>query len=400
MLKRLIFAILALAIVAAGFWALWPKPLSVETGTVERRGLAITIDEEGKAQVRDLYTVSAPITGELKRIGLNPGDPITTDSIVAMIRPVAPALLDVRSLKVAQAQAEAAQAAVDLSNAQERQAEMQLKFSQGELERVRKLAHNGVVSGQAFEKAELDVAVASAEVERLKANVALAVQQLESAKAALIDTSANDTATNCCIHVHAPTDGQVLRVLIQNEQVVTAGTPLLEIGDLSKLEISVDLLSRDAAQLAVGASAQIDGWGGPPLSAKVIRIDPQAQTKISALGIEEQRVTVTLRLDATPAAFKQLGNGFRVLVHISAWKADEVVVVPISALFRNGAQWAVFTVAGGKAQLKEIEIDHRNADYAEVLKGLAAGEAVVLFPDEKINDGASLSPVQLTRLAR
>ncbi|MBM3519553.1 MAG: HlyD family efflux transporter periplasmic adaptor subunit [Alphaproteobacteria bacterium] len=331
MVRRILILLLLLGAAAAATWALWPKPPEVETARIDRRAIAVTIDEEGKSRIREIFTVSAPIAGQLLRLNLHAGDQVTEGtSVVASIRPVEPDLLDARSRKVAEAAIEAARAGVDLANAQLQQAEAQLTFLEGELGRATKLVAQGTISERAYEKATLDVAVARAEAESARANLMVRRRELERAQAALIE--GGSSAQSCCVEVMAPASGEILRVLTESEQVVQAGTALVEIGDSADLEIVAELLSRDAVRISAGAAASVEGWGGKPIEARVSRIDPAAITKVSALGIEEQRVPVVLKLLGEADDRRRLGHDFRVLVRIVAWHGDNLRAVPL-ALF-------------------------------------------------------------------
>ncbi len=386
MVRRILILLLLAGAAAAATWALWPEPPEVEIAKIGRQSIAVTIDEEGKSRIRDVFTVSAPIAGQLLRLNLHAGDMVTAGtSVVASIRPVAPDLLDARSRKVAEAAIEAARAGVDLANAQLQQAEAQLNFLEGELGRATKLVNQGTIPERAFEKATLDVAVARAEAESARASLMVRKRELERAQAALIESGAS--TQSCCVEVMAPASGEILRVLTENEQVVQAGTPLVEIGDSADLEIVADLLSRDAVRISAGAAATVEGWGGKPIAARVSRIDPAAVTKVSALGIEEQRVSVVLKLLGEAEERRRLGHAYRVLVRIVAWQGENLRAVPMGALFRRGDGWAVFTVEAGRARLREVEIGEHNADFAEVRKGLDTGDAVILHPADTISDG-------------
>lgn len=391
MLRRLITLLVLAAVVAAVIWALWPKPVPVETAQVARHDIEITVEEEGKSRIRDVFTVSAPTGGQMLRVNLDAGDPVVKGmTVVASIKPADPALLDARTRRVAEASVESARAAVDLAVAVVRQAEAQLAFLNGELERAKTLVTRGTISERAYQKAQLDAETATAALESAKASLMVQRRELERAEAALTESGANGSAT-CCVDVRAPVSGRVLRVMIESEQVVQAGTPLLQIGDPADLEIVADLLSRDAVQIKPGAAAIIDGWGGKALKAKVKRIDPSATTKISALGIEEQRVQAVLTLDDEPDLRAGLGDGFRVIVRISLWKGDGLVAIPIGALFRQGAEWAAYAIKDGKAELKTLQLGARNGEFAEVTSGLSEGEKVILHPSDQVADGVRVN---------
>jgi HlyD family secretion protein len=391
MLRRLITLLIVVAVAGAAAWAMWPRPVAVETAIIGRHDIVLTVEEEGKSRIREVFTVSAPSAGQMLRVNLHAGDEVVKGmTIVASIKPADPGLLDARSRGVAEAAVEAARAAVDLAAAEVRQAEAQLVFLKGELDRATSLIRRGTISERAFQKAQLDAETAQAVLESAKAMLMVRKRELERAGAALIETSGTG-ANTCCIEVRAPVSGRILRVLTESEQVVQAGTALAEIGDPTDLEIVADLLSRDAVQIKPGAAAVIDGWGGEPLSAKVVRIDPSAITKVSALGIEEQRVQAVLALDGAAATHAALGHGFRIVVRITLWKGESLLAVPIGALFRRGADWAAYTVENGVARLRVLQLGARNGEFAEVKAGFTEGETAVLHPSDKVADGVAVA---------
>jgi len=393
MLRRIIFTMIALLALAGTAWALWPKPLTVETAVIDRRTIDVSVEDEGKSRVREVFTVSAPITGRLMRLTLHPGDNVVaSETVIASIRPTEPVLLDARTRLVAEATQQAAAAQVDLAASQLREAEAQLPFLKTQLDRANALIERGTISEQAYQKAELDVTVAQTQIDSAQANLIARQNELKSASAALSEGTVDADPAHCCVEVRAPVSGRVLNVTTESEQVVQAGTPLLDIGDPEDLEVVVNLLSRDAVQINKGAMAMIDGWGGPPLRAEVASIEPAAVTKVSALGIEEQRVTAVLRLLDPLDTRQRLGHGFRVVAHISVWRGDNLVAVPVGALFRQGTSWAVFTDTNGAAHLQPIELGQRNADFAEVTSGLQPGAVVILHPSDQLTDGKGVSP--------
>lgn len=394
MLRRIIWIVVALAVVGAAVWALWPRPVEVEMATVERRSLQIAVEEEGTSRIREVFTISAPVAGELNRMTLHAGDPVVAgETVLASIRPAGPGLLDERSRRMAEAAVDAAQAGVTLAETQIAQAETQLRFAESELERSTALAERGLIPESTLERATLEVSVARTNLQTAQATLEVRRRELESARAALIVGADGGTASEaCCVEVRAPISGRVMRVVTESEQVVQPGTPLMELGDPSDLEIVVDLLSRDAVRVELGASATIEGWGGPVLKAKVERIDPAAVTKVSALGIEEQRTTVVLNLLDPPEVWARLGHGYRVVARILLWEGRDLVTVPMSAVFRQGEDWTVFVVADGRAELRTVELGERSADYAEVRSGLTEGEAVIIHPSDTITGGTAVAP--------
>lgn len=394
MLRRIIWILVALAVVGAAAWALWPRPVAVETALIERRNLEIVVEEEGTSRIREIFTISAPVAGSLARAQLRAGDTVVAgETVLASIRPSGPGLLDERSRRVAEATVQAARAGVSLAEAQLAQAETQLQFAENELKRSTALAERGLIPESAFERATLDISVARTNVETARATLLVRQRELDSAEAALIEGNGGNGSTPdaCCVVVRAPVTGRVMRVVTESEQVVQPGTPLMEIGDSADLEIFVDLLSRDAVRVETGAPATIDGWGGPVLRAEVLRIDPAAVTKVSALGIEEQRTTVVLRLLDPPELWSRLGHGYRVVVRILLWEGKDLVTVPMSAVFRQGENWAVFVAQGGKASLRTVDLGERNADYAEVRSGIGEGESVIVHPGDTVADGTSIT---------
>ncbi|MHA1549660.1 MAG: efflux RND transporter periplasmic adaptor subunit [Alphaproteobacteria bacterium] len=390
-IRRGLTALVAIVVVVVTVYALIPAPLQVDIATIDRGHVAVTIDEEGIARIRDVFRVSAPIAGKLQRPPVRVGDRVFRGtSEVASIVPLDPPFLDVRSRREIEAAIEASRAAVGLAEAQLRGAEATQRMRQSDMERAERLAAAGTISARALETAATDRDSAAAQVAQAIANLLLRKSELVSAEARLIEPDqqvANPSRDACCLTVRAPVDGLVLSVSAQSEQVVAAGTPLLEIGDPDAMEVIVHLLSSDAVQIVTGAPVRLSDWGGESdLKASVARIDPAAYTKISALGIEEQRVDAVLELEGDPASWAGLGHEFRVMVHITLWENDDAMRVPMGALFRRGTDWNVFRVVDGQAISTVVEIGHRNSTYAEVLAGVVAGDLVVLHPNDKVAD--------------
>ncbi len=391
MFGRIVIVVATLLIGAGLAWALWPRPVEVETAKVERGSFDVVVEEEGQSRIREVFTVSAPVSGQLQRLSLHAGDRVLADqTIVAIIKPAGPGLLDERSRRMAEATAETARAAVEFAATQLTQAQRQLDFAERALERTISLSQRGLVSAQALEKAQYDLDAATSALQSAKASLGVRQSELESAQAALIEGVGDSNAEACCVELKAPVSGRILQVLSESEQVVQAGTPLLNIGDPADLEIAVELSSRDAVRLQPGAHATIDGWGGPPLAAELVRIEPMAVTKVSALGIEEQRTTATLRLLAPASQWERLGHGFRVVAHIVRWHGEDLLIIPIGALFRLDGDWATFVVEDGKAAVRRIALGERNADVAEVISGVEAGDEVILHPADTIVSGTAV----------
>jgi len=396
--KRII-GVVVLGLIAVGLtWFAWPRPLPVDVTTVVRGPIEVTADDDGKTRVRHIYTVSAPVAGKVLRIShptgeqgpsVHVGDQVTAnETVVALMQPTPPSFIDVRSHDQLQAEVIAADAAIQQQEAEVRRLEATLDFSRTEFQRAQTLSRTQTISAQAFDKAKFDVASNEAALASAKAQVDVRRSLRASLAARLIDPTniAPSTDSTCCVRVIAPATGRVLKIIQDSEAVVLPGAPLVDIGDPLDLEVVADLLSTDAVQIKVGAPVRIDGWGGSTLRGKVVRVDPAGFLKVSALGIEEQRVRVTIDFVDPPEAWSQLGHDYRVIVHVAIWNADDAVTVPVSALFRKGDDWAVFAVDNGRAQTKVVKIGHRNNRVAEVLAGISAGTQVVLHPSDRVSD--------------
>lgn len=392
--RKILAGLVVIALVGGAAFALWPKPAPVDMATIGSGPLEIFVEDEGVTRIRDVYTVSSPTTGKVLRSPREVGDEVIAEkTLVAVVEPTDPSLLDIRTQRVSEAAVQAANAAVNLAEAQVRQAQSQLSFAQGELRRAEALTVGATISERALDKARLDVATAEATLASAVATLEVRRRELESARANLIQANEGQPRSeSCCIQLRAPVSGRVLKIHSESEQVVPPGKPLIDIGDPSNLEIVVDLLSREAVRVETGAAALVDSWGGGSLlHARVRRVDPVAFTKVSALGIEEQRVETILDFTDAPETWQRLGHEFRVIVRISVWRRDDVVQVPLGALFRRGSRWAVYVVDGGKAVLRDVEIGERNLEAAQVLSGLSPGDKVVLHPSDRIEPGIAVS---------
>lgn len=381
--KRALWIGMALAMAAALVWTLRPEPVPVTTGVVTRGTLAATVRGEAKTHVRNLYIVAAPVDGQLERVSVRPGDAIRPNDPVASIRPVASRPLDARSRAEANAAAASARAAVARADASEAEARVAVEHAESQLETTRRLAQSGSTPAE-----ELTHRGHEAEMRRraLEAATAAAVQaRAELARAQAILGVASDTSQPT--RVLSPAAGKILRVLRESAGPVAAGTPLLEVGDVNRLEIDADLLSSDAARVHPGAAATVTGWGGPePLRARVRRIDPAAFTKVSALGLEEQRVHIVLDLATAPPP--GLGHDYRVEVSIVVWESNNVLRVPSTALFRAGDHWAVFRVTDLRARRVLLEAGPTDGNWTVATKGLREGDEVVTQPSDAIEDGS------------
>jgi len=367
------------------------EPVPVDLATVTRGPMQATVDAEGRTRIRNVYEVSAPVAGTARRSPVKVGDPVVAgETVVAVVEPVAPALLDARSRLQAEAALREAEAAVAVAEAQVNQAEEDLAYARTQFERTRTLVERGVASVTRLEDAIQAVASREAALAAARSQRQAAVSSRDRAAAALVEPGAGGAgAGECCVPLTAPVSGVVLEVAQISERPVAMGTPLVSVGDPTDLEIVADLLSSDAVRLAPGARATVERWGGPvALEARLRSIDPVAVTKVSALGIEEQRVDAVFDLISPPEARPGLGGGFAVFLRIVEWQADGVLQLPLSALFRQGEGWAVYAVAGNTARLVPVEIGRRNDRMVEVTGGLEEGARVVTHPSDALSDGA------------
>jgi HlyD family secretion protein len=385
--SRRLLAVTAFAIGLLAL-ALWPATTFVEVASVSRGALVVTIDEEAVTRVRERFVVSSPVSGHVLRIELEPGDRVKRGQVVAVLRGEPPPLLDARTRAEAQAAVESATAALGRARAEEERAKATLAQVQRDLIRVRELADSHVVAQQELEAREADAQVAHQTASAAAFAVRTAVSELQRAEARLAPSTVERAGR--MVSVKAPVDGVVLKRLHESEAVVPAGDPLVEIGDPASLEIVADLLSTDAVRVKAGARVVIEEWGGEgPLDARVRRIEPAGFMKISALGVEEQRVNVVLDFaDSCGDARLALGDGYRVEIRVVMWESENVVTVPSSALFRHGEEWAVYTIDRGRARRTIVEVGHRTGQMAEVLSGVAPGTRVILHPGDTLVDGA------------
>ena len=394
-IKRILL-LAVLAGIAGGFsWLMWPQSIQVDVAKAVLGHMSLTVDEEGINRIRKVYIVSAPVAGKVERSPREIGDHVVAGvTPVAAIRSADPTMLDARTRVELAAAVEAGKADRDFARAAVLQAEKEFRFAEAELERTSYLVGKKVLALNALEKRQLDADSAQQRLESARTQLDVRLHNLEIAEARLLGpaTPAGAEPTeDCCIDLTSPVNGIILQIPVENEQIVQAGTPLVEIGNPLDTEISVDLLSTDAIQVKPGALAFVSGWGGPnDLKARVKRVDPAAFTKISALGIEEQRVRAILEITDPPAKWTGLGHRYRVFVHITIWQSENALQVPLSALFRWEGAWAVFRVADGLAKLTKITAGQINSSDVQVLSGLSAGETVVVHPSDLVADGVQV----------
>jgi HlyD family secretion protein len=365
--------------------ALWPSATDVDVATVARGPMQVTIDEEGETRVRERFVVSAPVMGRVERIELEPGDAVVQGkTVVARLTPAAAPLIDPRTQAELAAAVEAARDAVGQTRAERARAATMLSRAQSTVRRLESLLKSGAISGDELEAAQTTQRSAEEAVRAAGFSVARAEHELQLAQARLRPSSAGGGT----VTVVAPVDGVVLKRLRESASVVPVGEPLLEIGDPRTLEIVSDLLSTDAVRVSRGAPVVIEQWGGPhPLEGRVRLVEPSGFMKVSALGVEEQRVNVIVDFadEMEPAS---LGDGYRVEVRIVTWREGAAVKVPVGALFRRGDEWALFILESGRARVQSVDIGQRNDREGQVLKGVSEGQTVVMHPPDTLEDGA------------
>lgn len=391
--RILILAAGTAAAIAALVWAFSPKPVAVEVAEVTRGRFEQTIDDDGKTRVRERYIVSAPLAGRVQRITLKAGDTVARGDILAIIHPAAPPLIDVRTANELEQQVGAAQAALARATTTVERARTALAQLRADAQRTTKLAAQGFVSPTQLERDELNAALSAREAEAAEFERQVAEHQLALARAALTRSRQGwQEGRGERIDIRSPVAGRVLRVTQESEAVVALGATLLEIGDPSELEVVVDVLSGDALQIAPGQAARLDRQGGGgTLDGRVRKVEPSAFTKISALGVEEQRVNVIIDITSPRDRWQNLGDAYRIDARIVIHSADSALKVPVAALFRDGAQWAVFVADGNVARKRIIESPRRGAQEALVDKGLAAGDRVIIYPGDAVKDGGKIT---------
>ena len=375
-------ALVIVGLITAG---LWPKPLPVESAKVSIGTLSATVNEEGKTRIKQRFVVSAPVAGHLRRIPFKAGaEMIAGETIVAVIDPPTPAVLDARSRASAEARRDTAAANLDRARAQHR-------FAQLDLLRAEKLAAEKTLSEQQLEDAQWRETAAAKDM--TAAESALRQADVELAE---FSATATGRSTSAPIEVKAPTSGRVLRVFEESTKAIAMGTPLIEIGDPSDLEVVVEVLSRDGAAIGPGTRVLLEQWGGEtPLEARVRLVEPAAFTKISALGVEEQRVNVVADILAPVEQRRSLGDKFRVEARIVVWETDKTLKAPSGALFRRGSQWAAFVINGGRAEFREVKVGQSSGTETQILEGLKEGDEVILYPGDRIQEGQRLKRIEV-----
>lgn len=383
---RLLYWLLALATLILLVVALRPEPVAVQTATVLRGPLQVTVEEEAETRAHDRFVVGAPVSGRLLRVELHDGDPVEEGQVVARI---APAPLGPRECAEQQARVEQAEARHQEANDMLRRAQMDHEQARRESDRMQNLVERGLVAKQTAEQAKNLEITSRNELDAARGNVAATAAAVELARAGLIAAEACDSSPANILEIRSPVRGRVLRIVEQSERVVAAGEPLLILGDPAKIEVVVDVLSSEAVKVSPGMPALLDNWGGDrPLRATVRVVEPHAYTKVSALGIEEQRVNIVLDLDEQE---ERLGDGFRADARIIVWEKQDALKAPVSAVFRYGDGLAAFVLEDDRVRRRAVSVGRRGTLDLEVLDGLEEGERVVIHPPNELDDGSRVT---------
>ena len=392
--KRIvIWTAVSAIIVLALVFSFMPRAVMVDLVEVRPAPMVVTLDEEGETRVHDVYTLSAPVSGRVQRINWLVGDPVTAnETVLAQIEPGDPSFLDPRSEAQARAAVQAAEAALDLTAAAVKDAEAQYEFARAEYARMQELVKEGSVSRRDLDSAERDYKARHAGLDTARAALQVRSYELEVARAQLVSPRETQGSREVCdcIPIRAPVSGRILQITDRSERVVREGDVLMKIGNPKDLEIVVDYLSMDAVKIEAGQPVIIDNWGGEhPLEGRVRLVEPFGFLKISALGIEEQRVNVIVDF-AGEDGWERLGHGYQVETRVVLWREDGVLAVPLTALFRDGDAWAMFVEEDGRAVLRHVEVGQKNGVFAQIREGIAAGERVVMHPSDRVSDGTRI----------
>lgn len=392
--RNLLPIVAGAAVLALLVWAFLPSPVEVDLGRAERGRLQVTVDHEGKTRVRERYIVSSPLAGRLLRITLHPGDAIERGkTLLAIVEPSVPQLLDAREIAQTEARVKAAETAKEQSGPHLQAARVAYDLAETNLSRIHKLAQRQAVSQSEIDTAEHNLRAAAEDVKAAQFAVRIAEFELELARAALVRArpGSNQAPETWRFEIRSPVDGRVLRVFQESEAAIPSGTRLLEVGDPTDLEVEVDVLSDDAVKIEPGARAILEHWGGDePLTGRVRLVEPSAFTKVSALGVEEQRVNVVIDILDAPERRKSLGDAFRVEARIIIRETENVLKIPAGALFRHADGWAVFVAERGKARLRRVKLGLNNGLEAEVTEGLEEKDAVILHPSDRIKESVAV----------
>ncbi|PAY10618.1 efflux transporter periplasmic adaptor subunit [Bradyrhizobium sp. UFLA03-84] len=377
-------------LVVAGIaaWLLLPATVPIETATVAKGRFVATVDEDGKTRVRDRYVVAAPLAGRLSRIRFKVGDQVRVDDAVATITSSPAPLMDSRTRREVEEMLGTGEANLERAKAVVERARAQRDQTNTDLARTRTLAQQGAATAQALERADLAARLADRDLRAAEFQDHAAEHEISQLRALLARYSNDSAGPPEGWNVASPVAGVVLKVAQESETIVQPGTPLLDIGDARDLEVVVDVLSTDAVEIRAGADVNIDHWGGEgKLKGRVRRVEPAAFTKISTLGVEEQRVNVLIDILSAPEQWARLGDAYQVDVQITVFARDDATIIPAGALFRRGESWNVYVAKDGRADLREIELLRRSGRFAAVASGLSPGEEVIVYPSDRVVPG-------------
>ena len=386
---RVLLILFGIAVLSTIVWSFIPGAIPVETTKVTKGRFLATVDEDGKTRVRERYVVTAPLAGRMTRIEFEAGDAVSAGDVIASILPSPAPFLDPRSRREAEERLGAAEAARERTRAVVERTTATLEQATRDLERTRTLLKRGASTVQLLERDELAFRVAERELRAAEFLDHVAEHEIDQAKALLALYDRGGAPPTERWDVTAPVSGMILKVLQESETIVSPGTPLVEIGDCRELEIVVDVLSTDAVEIKPGAEVSIEHWGGPkPLAGRVSRVEPGAYTKISTLGVEEQRTNIIIDVVSPREEWAGLGDGYQVDAQIAVFRSDDAIIVPTGALFRTGEDWSVYVMQDGRAELRKVELLRRASRLAALASGVKQGEEVIVYPSDNVYPGA------------
>ncbi len=395
-LKRLVWGAVLVAAACVASFALFPKPIEVESESAAYGPLRVVVQEDGKTRIREKYIVSAPVAGRLARIELKPGDRCYAQTLLTVILPSPPAILDARARAQAEARVHAAEAAKLRAASSQEQAKISHQLNQTKLLRAESLLSSNAIARDEYDVLKAQTLASAQAVMTANFDVEIAQYELETTQAATEQFSQlEDEAMAAPFEIYAPVEGQILRVFQESSTVVSVGEPLLELGDPRNLEIEIDVLSSDAVRIQPGAELTIEHWGGSgPLTGSVRVIEPAAFTKISSLGVEEQRVNIIADITEPPDRSAALGDGYRVEARITVNQLDQALLIPNSALFRHQREWHVLAIVDSRAQLRRVSIGLQNETHTQILQGLHEGDQVIVYPSDTLKPGSAVQPAK------
>lgn len=396
--RKILYSLLVLLALGVILWAFSPRPLEVETEKLQRGRFERSIENDGWTQLRDRYIVSAPLTGQMERLSLKEGDTVRQGDVIAYLRPVSPALLNEREVQTQREHILSLQAQVLVAKTSVERAQSALQQAQSDTQRSEQLYQQHFISAAQRDALRLAQSLREKELQSTQHQAQVTLHTLAEAEAMLRESSKPARSSGTTRAIRSPANGKVLRLPLQSENVVVMGTPMVEIGDTHQLEVVADLLTEDATQVREGMEAELLNWGGGALRATVRRIEPSAITKVSALGVEEQRVNVVLDILSPVEQRQTLGDRFRVDVRIPVQVTDGALIAPIGAIFPYGSKHALFMVHAGRAVLQEVDVVARNGRQAwvrdELQRGPQSGTDVIVYPPPSLKHGDRIKPTQ------